>query len=202
MWAADTDGAMFAWNYSSPRRGAGSRAKPFGEFDGCIGGWDIEGEPYTVAEGERFMWFRARMLGGRTNHWGRISLRFGPWDFKGRSRDGLGDDWPIGYDDIKPYYDKLDQLVGLFGSNEGLPNDPDGIFQPPPAPRAYERLAQKAARQLGITCIPSRLSILTQPHNGRPACHYCGQCGRGCATALELLDAIGAAAAGAGDRAS
>ena len=75
------------------------------------------------------------MLGGRTNHWGRISLRFGPWDFEGRSRDGLGDDWPITYADLKPYYDKLDVLVGLFGTNEGLPNDPDGIFQPPPAPR-------------------------------------------------------------------
>ena len=65
------------------------------------------------------MWFRARMLGGRTNHWGRISLRFGPRDFKARSRDGLGDDWPIGYDDIKPYYDKLDRFVGLFGIDGG-----------------------------------------------------------------------------------
>ena len=118
-WAADKDGAMFTWNYDSPRRGAGSRARPFGEFDGCIGGWDIEGEPYTVAAGEKFMWFRARMLGGRTNHWGRISLRFGPRDFKARSRDGLGDDWPIGYDDIKPYYDKLDRFVGLFGVDGG-----------------------------------------------------------------------------------
>src|SRR5512134_3877250 len=113
-WAAEKDGAMFAWSYDSPRRGAGSRARPFGEFDGCIGGWDIEGEPYTVAQGQKFMWFRARMLGGRTNDWGRISLRFGPWDFKARSRDGLGDDWPIGYEDIKPYYDKLDRLVGIF----------------------------------------------------------------------------------------
>jgi choline dehydrogenase-like flavoprotein len=181
-WAADKDGAMFAWSYDSPRRGAGSRAKPFGEFDGCIGGWDLEGEPYTVAEGDRFLWFRARMLGGRTNHWGRISLRFGPWDFKARSRDGLGDDWPIAYEDIEPYYDKLDRLVGIFGTNEGLPNDPDGIFQPPPAPRAHERLVKKACDRLAITCIPSRLSILTQPLNGRPACHYCGQCGRGCST--------------------
>jgi choline dehydrogenase-like flavoprotein len=135
-----------------------------------------------VADGQRFLWWRAHMLGGRTNHWGRISLRFGPWDFKGRSRDGLGDDWPISYDDIAPYYDKLDRLVGLFGSNEGLPNDPDGIFQPPPAPRAYERLIKRACDQLGVTCIPARLSILTQPLNGRPACHYCGQCGRGCTT--------------------
>src|SRR5258707_4537657 len=122
------------------------------------------------------------MLGGRTNHWGRISLRFGPHDFKGRSRDGLGDDWPIGYDDMKPYYDKLDELVGLFGTNEGLENEPDGIFLPPPAPRAYERLVKNASDKLKITCIPSRLSILTKAHNGRAACHYCGQCGRGCKT--------------------
>jgi choline dehydrogenase-like flavoprotein len=182
MWAAEKDGAMFAWTYDSPRRGSGSRLKPFGEFDGCIGGWDIEGEPYTVAEGQRFLWFRARMLGGRTNHWGRISLRFGPWDFEGRSRDGLGDDWPIGYRDLAPYYDKLDEMVGLFGSLENLPNEPDGIFQPPPAPRAHERLVKKACDGLAITCIPSRLSVLTRPLNGRAACHYCGQCGRGCST--------------------
>jgi choline dehydrogenase-like flavoprotein len=181
-WDAAKDGAMMKWSYDTPRRGAGSRRKPFGEFDGCLGGWDLEGEPYTTANGQRFLWWRARMLGGRTNHWGRISLRFGPHDFKARSRDGLGEDWPIGYDDMKPYYDKLDEYVGLFGTNEGLENEPDGIFQPPPAPRAYERLVQKASNGLKIPCIPSRLSVLTKPLNGRPACHYCGQCGRGCAT--------------------
>jgi len=181
-WSPEDDGAMFAWNHESPRRGAGSRARPFGEFDACIGGWDIPGEPYTVAKDNRFTWFRARMLGGRTNHWGRISLRFGPWDFEGRSRDGLGDDWPISYAEIKPYYDRLDRLVGLFGSIEGMENEPDGIFQPPPAPRAHELLIKKACGELGVACIPSRLSILTRPHNGRPACHYCGQCNRGCAT--------------------
>ena len=182
QWASDKDGAMMKWNYESPRRGAGTRERPFGEFDGCLGGWDLEGEPYTVAQGSKFMWYRGRMLGGRTNHWGRISLRFGPHDFKARSRDGLGDDWPITYDDLKPYYDRLDELVGIFGTVENLPNEPDGIFMPPPKPRAYEMMAKKACDELGITCIPSRLSILTKPLNGRPACHYCGQCGRGCST--------------------
>src|SRR5262245_7162825 len=182
MWDAAKDSQMMAWAYDSPRRGAPSAAKPFGEFDGCIGGWEIEGEPYTMAPGTTFDWFRARMLGGRTNHWGRISLRFGPDDFKRRSIDGLGDDWPIAYDDLKPYYDKLDALVGIFGSREGLPNEPDGIFQPPPKPRCYELLVKQACDRLHITCIPSRLSILTRPLNGRAACHYCGQCGRGCAT--------------------
>ena len=88
----------------------------------------------------------------------------------------------MGYDEIKPYYDELDKFVGLFGTVEGLHNDPDGIFLPPPKPRCYELLIKKAADELKITCIPSRLSILTRPHNGRAACHYCGQCGRGCAT--------------------
>ena len=77
-----------------------------------------QGEPFTKAEGTDFDWWRARMLGGRTNHWGRISLRFGPDDFKAKSRDGLGDDWPIGYDDIKPYYDEVDRLIGIFGNND------------------------------------------------------------------------------------
>ncbi|HEX6132647.1 MAG TPA: GMC family oxidoreductase [Longimicrobiales bacterium] len=176
------DSTMLIPNYMSPRRGAATADRPFGEFDACIGGWSIEGEPYTRAEGTRFDWWRARMVGGRTNHWGRISLRFGPDDFRRRSIDGLGDDWPISYDDVAPYYDRLDRLIGIFGSNEGLPNDPDGIFQPAPKPRCYELLVKKACNELDITCIPGRLSIITQPLNGRPACHYCGHCNRGCRT--------------------
>src|SRR5881409_3414001 len=182
MWDTERDSKMFAWPYDSPRRGAATPEKPFGEFDGCIGGWDIDGEPYTNAPGTSFDWFRARMLGGRTNHWGRISLRFGPDDFRRKSLDGLGDDWAISYDDLHPYFDKLDRLVGIFGSKEGLPNEPDGVFMPPPKPRCYELLVKQACDRLRVTCIPSRLSILTRPLNGRAACHYCGQCGRGCAT--------------------
>src|SRR5438552_10440312 len=94
-WDNTTDSQMLVWPYDSPRRGASTREKPFGEFDGCIGGWQIDGEPFTMAAGTRFDWWRARMLGGRTNHWGRISLRFGPYDFRRKSIDGLGDDWPI-----------------------------------------------------------------------------------------------------------
>jgi choline dehydrogenase-like flavoprotein len=181
-WDNATDGAMLRWPYDSPRRGAATTERPFGEFDACLGGWEIEGEPYTRAADTEFNWWRARMLGGRTNHWGRISLRFGPDDFRRRSLDGLGDDWPITYDDVKPYYDRVDRLVGVFGSAEGLPNDPDGIFLPPPKPRCYELVVKRACDRLGVTCIPGRLSILTRPHNGRPACHYCGQCHRGCRT--------------------
>ncbi len=185
MWDTASQSQMLAWPYESPRRGAGTD-RPFGEFDACLGGWELEGEPYTVGNGERFDWFRARMLGGRTNHWGRISLRYGPDDFRRRSLDGLGDDWPITYDELKPYYDQLDRLVGLYGSEEGLPNEPDGVFQPPPRPRCYELLMKQSCDRLGITCVPSRNSILTQPLNGRSACHYCGQCGRGCRTSSNF----------------
>ncbi len=181
MWDNMKDSAMLKWPYDSERRGASTKERPFGEFDACIGGWSIEGEPYTRAPGTQFDWWRARMLGGRTNHWGRISLRFGPDDFRGKSRDGLGDDWPISYDEIKPYYDKVDQLVGIFGSRENLPNHPDGFFLPAPKPRCYELMVKKASDKLKVTCIPARLSILTRPLNGRPACHNCGQCNRGCA---------------------
>jgi choline dehydrogenase-like flavoprotein len=182
MWDPVKDTKMFAWPYDTPRRGADIPERQFGEFDAALGGWTLEGEPYTTAPGSTFDWFRSRMLGGRTNHWGRISLRFGPDDFRRKSLDGLGDDWPITYDDLKPYYDRIDEMIGIFGSNENLPNDPDGVFQPPPKPRCYELLIKQAADKLGVTCIPSRLSIITKPLNGRPACHYCGQCNRGCAT--------------------
>jgi choline dehydrogenase-like flavoprotein len=182
MWDSTTDSFMFAWPYNSPRRGAAIPERQFGEFDGALGGWTIDGEPYTSAPGNTFDWFRSRMLGGRTNHWGRISLRFGPHDFQRKTLDGLGDDWPITYDDIKPYYDKIDRFIGVFGVPLNMPNEPDGIFLPPPRPRCYELLIKQASDRLNIPCVPSRLSILTKPMNKRPACHYCGQCGRGCAT--------------------
>jgi choline dehydrogenase-like flavoprotein len=183
MWDATLDTFMYAWPYSTPRRGAATPQRHFGEFDAALGGWSLDGEPYTSAPGDQFDWFRSRMLGGRTNHWGRISLRFGPDDFRRKSIDGLGDDWPITYDDLKPYYDKIDQFIGIFGVNlPRFPNEPDGLFMPPPPPRCYELLIKKACDRLNVPSVPSRLSILMKPLNGRPACHFCGQCGRGCST--------------------
>ena len=169
------------WPWESPRRGRATGSRHFGDFDMAYGGWTLPGEPITMKDDTEFLWFRSRMLGGRTNHWGRISLRFGPKDFKHKSIDGLGDDWPISYEDVKPYYDKLDKLVGVFGSNEGLPNDPDGFFLPAPKPRLHELYYIKAARKLGIPVIPSRLSILTKKLNEeRGVCFYCNQCSRSC----------------------
>ncbi|MFY7911383.1 MAG: GMC oxidoreductase [Emticicia sp.] len=167
--------------WESPRRGASTRLRPFGDFDAAWGGWDIEGEPYTAAQGTQFRWFRSRMLGGRTNHWGRISMRFGPDDFKRGSLTGIGDDWPIDYEDLAPYYDKVDKMIGLFGTKEGIRNEPDGIFLPPPKPRLHELMLKKAATGIGIPVIPSRMAMLTKPINdSRGSCFYCGQCGRAC----------------------
>jgi choline dehydrogenase-like flavoprotein len=178
------------WPYELPHRGAGvgggQRYQIGDEFMAPNGFWEIEGEPYTTAPGSTFRWFRSRIEGGRTNHWGRIALRFGPADFKARSSDGMGDDWPITYDELAPYYDKVESFIGVFGSKENVPNSPDGVFLPPPKPRCTETIIKKACDQLKITCIPSRLAILTQPLNGRAACHYCAQCGRGCMTASNF----------------
>jgi choline dehydrogenase-like flavoprotein len=178
------------WPYALPHRGAdiGGRARHElnGEFLAPNGFWEIEGEPYTTAPGSTFRWFRSRIEGGRTNHYGRISLRVSPNDLKARSRDGLGDDWPLTYEELSPYYDKAEAFIGVYGSKENLADAPDGVFQPPPKPRCTETLVKKACDQLNITCIPSRMAILTKPLNGRAPCHYCAQCGRGCVSASNF----------------
>lgn len=179
------------WPHEVDHRGAGPHAElyfgkspwPFGYFQAPNGSWNIDGEPYTVAADSRFRWFRSRIIGGRTNHYGRISLRFSDYDFKPYSFDGLGTDWPISYDEMSPYYDKAEEFIGVTGTREGLRTAPDGKFLPPIAPRVHENLIQKACQKLNIPCVPSRMAMLTRPVHGRAACHYCGQCGRGCRTA-------------------
>ncbi|GGH11216.1 GMC family oxidoreductase [Sphingobacterium alkalisoli] len=174
------DALQLRWPWESPRRGA-STTRPFGDFDAAFGGWQLNGEPYTKVAGTDFEWFRARMLGGRTNHWGRISLRMGPEDFK--PKDGVTDAWPITYDEVKPFYDRVDRLVGIYGTVEGIPNEPDGIFLKPPKPRLNELYITKGARKAGVTVIPGRGSVLTEALPGnkdRGVCFYCGQCGRSC----------------------
>ncbi len=185
----DKDYKMFVWPYELAHRGvglAGKAADNFSEFLAPNGAWHIEGEPYTSAPGADFQWFRSRIVGGRTNHWGRIALRFAAIDFRSKSRDGLGEDWPISYDDLAPYYDKVESYIGVFGTKENIPSAPDGVFLPPPRPRCHELIVKKACDKLNITCIPARLAILTKPLHDRPSCHYCGQCGRGCVTASNF----------------
>jgi choline dehydrogenase-like flavoprotein len=176
------------WPYHVPHRGAGAKGQAYTggstgfTYSATYGGSQLEGEPYTVAPGSDFSWFRSRILGGRTNHYGRVTLRMSDYDFKPKSTDGLGFDWPIAYDDLARYYDKAERLIGVTGTAEGIRSAPDGIFNPPGALKAHEVLVQRACAKLGIRAIASRQAVTTVPRDGRPACHYCGQCGRGCLT--------------------
>jgi choline dehydrogenase-like flavoprotein len=175
---------MFKRKGEAPLMGAGNIDKDFGFYDATVdGGWTVPDEPYTNAEGTDFRWWRARMLGGRTNHWGRFSLRFSEHDFKGKSRDGLGADWPFEYEDIAPWYDKTEALVGVCGTNTGLDDMPDsgeGILQPPPKPRVPELLVAAAAKTLGIPIAPMHRAVLTRPLDDRQACFNATNCGYGC----------------------
>jgi choline dehydrogenase-like flavoprotein len=179
------------WPYDLAHRGAGIAGMYYNipylsEFTAPNAFFTIKGEPYTTAPDSNFMWLRSRIVGGRTNHWARIALRFAEVDFKGRSTDGMGDDWPITYEDIAPYYDKVESYIGVFGSKENIPSAPDGVFLPPPKPRCTETIIKKACDNLNILCVPSRLAVLTTEVNGRRPCHYCAQCERGCITASNF----------------
>jgi choline dehydrogenase-like flavoprotein len=177
---------MFQVESEAPLNGAPTPDKQDGFYSATVdGGFQVPGEPYTSAEGSQVGWWRARMLGGRTNHWGRTTLRYGPYDFRTRSRNGIGMDWPISYEDVAPYYDRVEKLIGVFGAAEGIENSPDspsGILMPPPPPRPYERWVQLALQKhFGIRTVANHAAILTEPLNGRPACIYATSCDRGCA---------------------
>ena len=179
-----TETPMFQTKGQAPLMGASTKDKDFGFYDATVdGGWTVPNEPYTRGENTEFLWWRARMLGGRTNHWGRFALRFSEHDFKAKSRDGLGADWPFDYPDIAPWYDKTETLVGVCGTNTGLDDMPDssiGVLQPPPKPRVTELLISAAAKKLGIATAPMHRAVLTRPKDGRQACFYATNCGKGC----------------------
>ena len=175
---------MFNTAAEAPLRGTRSPDKHFGFYDATVdGGWEVPGEPYTTGEGTDFLWWRARMLGGRTNHWGRYSLRFSHHDFKAASRDGFGADWPIEYEDLEPWYEKAEEIIGVCGDNPGLDDIPDtkpGVLHKPPPGRVHELLVQAACKKLGIPVAHMHRAILTHPIDDRAACFWATPCGRGC----------------------
>ena len=151
-------------------------------------------DPYALAPGAKFTWTRLRAVGGRTLVWGRESGRFGPLDFKPKSlQDGFGEDWPITYEDLAPYYDKVETLMGVAGGGEDVYNSPaNKNILPAFRPRCGEWLIKKGAAKLGIKTVAFPLAVLSKPYDDRPACHYCGACNFGCDTAsrfstLEVL---------------
>ena len=160
------------WPYEFADRGRTMKAG--------LGGWRLPGEPYVVAPGNEFRWWRARTLGGRTNNWGRHSYRLAEWDFHPRDRFGVGTNWPIRYQDLESYYGQAERLLGVSGSKEGIPSLPDGDYLPPMKPKCHEALLSKGAEKLGMRMIPVRRAVLTESLHGLPACHWCGACDRGC----------------------
>jgi choline dehydrogenase-like flavoprotein len=123
---------------------------------------------------------RSRIVGGRTLHWGRASHRLSDLDFKAASRDGYGDDWPISHADLAPYYDRVEEHIGVSAYAEGYPQLPDGKFLPGMPYNCAERIFVTSARRMGLPATHRRIAQLSRPHLGRPACHYCGACGQGC----------------------
>src|SRR5258707_6301342 len=144
---------------------------------------DLE-EPYTTPKDQPFLWMgRVRMTGGRTNVWGRVSLRFSDWDLKAASHDGFGEDWPMSYKDLEPYYDLVEKYVGVTGMAEGLEHLPDGQIQPSMPLTCQELLGRNRVKEkLGRTVTLARSANMTKPQSGRGPWHYCGPCERACMT--------------------
>jgi choline dehydrogenase-like flavoprotein len=138
-------------------------------------------QPYITPLGQDFELTRVWGRGGKTNIWGRVSLRYSDLDFTGPLRDGWEIPWPIRYKDIEPYYDKVDQLIGVCGGDDDQDSLPGSkYFLPPPPLRCGEHIIKRAASSVGIGVVPIRRAVLTQNHNGHTKCHYCGACGSGC----------------------
>ena len=142
---------------------------------------DKKEHPYLTPKDQPFDLWRVWGRGGRTNIWGRVSLRYSDLDFEGPAKDGWEIDWPLRYKDVAPYYDRVEQLIGVCGGTDDQDSLPGSRFHlPAPAPRCGERLLQRAAKGIGVSIVSGRRAVLTKPHNGRAACHYCGACGKGC----------------------
>jgi choline dehydrogenase-like flavoprotein len=141
--------------------------------------------PYTNPTDAPFKWFRGRQVGGRSIMWGRQVYRWSDLDFEANAKDGHGNDWPIRYKDIAPWYTYVERFIGVTGAREGLAQLPDGDFLPAMSMTCVEADARpKILKAFGGERVMTigRAAILTRAHNGRLPCHYCGPCERGCVT--------------------
>ncbi len=172
-------------------RGAGDRKKRMAEYpvqsrSGPVQEdnvhWFVKDTEHPYVEVKPFTWVRGYHLGGRSLTWGRHCYRWSDLDFEANQRDGVAVDWPIRYGDIAPWYDYVDDWVGIEGEALGLSQLPDSKFLPPMPLNVGERVVREAVEKSfpGRNVTIGRTAILTQPHRGRAACHYCGPCARGC----------------------
>ncbi len=139
---------------------------------------DEQDHPYT---GTNYAWVRARCLGGKTNIWGRLALRLSDYDFKAKTHDGYGEDWPIWYKDIEPYYDRVDQYLGISGVKENLPYLPDSLFQRPTRLASAEVTLRTSLKKMNRVLTPYRAGVTTDglKHNKyRTRCFGRGACAR------------------------
>ncbi|MDQ3252932.1 MAG: NAD(P)-binding protein, partial [Acidobacteriota bacterium] len=168
---------IHVWPYERRER-IGRGEKPYNFY------LSTKEQPYITPENQPFNLIRVWGLGGKTNVWGRVSLRYSELDFKGPERDGWEIPWPISYRDIAPYYDRVEQLIGVCGGTDDLDSLPGSKHHlPPPALRCGEWLIKNAAERISIPIVNVRRATLTRNHHGFPRCHYCGRCGDGCDTA-------------------
>ncbi len=181
-----------AWPYDMPFRGFG-RPMDLEVRQGSAAGFSSEytthlfvndaDVPYTTPPDKPFNWVRSRQVGGRSITWGRQSYRYSNYDFQAASHDGYGVNWPFRYEDLAPYYDLVEDFIGVSGRAEGWEALPDGRFLPPMKYTCGELELKKAVDRYGDRILTiGRTAILTRNHRGRPACHWCGHCGRGCTT--------------------
>jgi choline dehydrogenase-like flavoprotein len=172
--------------YDMKYRGFGDpkkRGTSYGYMDNeyVEGIWD-HSITYTTAPGTEWMWPRCDAVGGKTNFWGRSSARFAEIDFRAASRDGYDADWPVSYEEIAPYYSRVERMIGVASTIQDRPSNPDGEYLPAMRFRCFDHILASGAQRLGVPYLPDRIAQLTAPHAGHPACHYCGHCTEGCDT--------------------
>jgi choline dehydrogenase-like flavoprotein len=145
------------------------------------GVWEHE-IPFTTAPGTKWTWPRCFAVGGKTNFWGRSSARFADVDFRAASIAGVGTDWPMEYQEIAPYYSRVERMIGVASTVQNRPSNPDGDYLPPFNFRCLDHILQTGANSIGVPYLPDRVAQLTRNHEGSPACHFCGACTTGCDT--------------------
>ena len=151
---------------------------------------DTTEQPYLTPAEKPFELIRVWGHGGKTNVWGRVSLRYSDLDFKGPAADGWEIPWPISYADVSPYYDKVEQLIGVCGGDDDSDALPGSKYLlPPPPMRCGERLLRQAFGKVDIPVVAGRRANMTRSVRDFPACHYCGNCGLGCDTASFFCSA-------------
>jgi len=173
-WVSPSQFRTHTWPFELPFRG---RWGSHGESD-YIGFLFVK-DP-VVCPTEHIDYALLPAVGGKSLLWAAHSWRFAERDFQNR---GIGDDWPISYQELAPYYDRAELFMGVSGSPEGLASVPDGKFLKSLTLRCGEQLVRESAeKNLGpaYRVFPVRKALNTEPHGGRPPCHYCGYCMRGC----------------------